>query len=89
MTTEKVTMKCLICEKDVPASPHKWCIDDATCWRSRGNYGSTVFDPIDGNVYLEAIICDSCLKEKKSFIQEVRTKTTTEVIERKEPDFSP
>ena len=34
---------------------------DAVVFIARGNYGSTVFDPMDGS-YLEVNICDDCVK---------------------------
>lgn len=60
-------MICFICEKDLkvalygdPETPPK----DATVWYAKGNYGTTVFDPIGSNRRLEAYICDECLKSR-------------------------
>jgi hypothetical protein len=39
--------------------------NDGVVFHARGNYGSTVFDPLDGT-YLEVLICDDCLVEHKS-----------------------
>lgn len=53
---------------------------DATVWTSQGNYGSTLFDPMDGT-YLDLFVCDPCLKKRKKrlvWIAEER-KTTTKV----------
>ena len=34
-----------------------------TVFRAYGNYGSTVFDPIDAS-YLDIVICDGCLTDR-------------------------
>lgn len=39
---------------------------DATCWTSRGNYGSTILDQSPGEPSLEIIICDPCLYERRA-----------------------
>jgi len=45
------------------------CPDDATVWRSWGNYGSTVYDPQNSNEFLELVLCDNCLKQKASKVR--------------------
>jgi len=44
---------------------------DATIWRSYGNFGSTIFDPLD-NEYLQVYVCDECLKKKQKLVQKYR-----------------
>jgi hypothetical protein len=34
-----------------------------TVFRTYGNYGSSVFDPMDAS-YLEVVVCDRCLKSR-------------------------
>jgi len=46
---------------------------DATIWRSRGNYGSTVWDSCS-SAYLEAYICDDCLKKNSERVYTVTPK---------------
>lgn len=58
---------CLVCGKPLdPAIPpgvhdrsHNQP-DEAVVFRAHGQYGSTVFDPMDGT-YLEINICDNCV----------------------------
>jgi hypothetical protein len=55
---------CLVCGSALePVSPE--CENQphyATVFSARGQYGSTVFDPMDGS-YLELNVCDRCLLE--------------------------
>jgi len=84
---------CLVCDKEVDvddAGRESGSIQpayNATVWRTWGNYGSTLFDPMLGDVYLEAVVCDNCLKAKKSQMELIRVRKRTEVVERKEPEF--
>jgi hypothetical protein len=76
---------CIICEKELESSvgftndmdfqdpPSK-----ATCFSSSGNFGSAVFDPMDGT-RIEISVCDDCLLWKKQFVIGFSTKTTIEV----------
>lgn len=36
--------------------------NDGLCFETKGHYGSTFFDPMDGSV-LEIVICDKCLRD--------------------------
>lgn len=49
-------------------------IDSALVFRSYGNFGSTVFDPLDGS-YIDIVVCDTCMVEyaKKTGITEVES----------------
>ena len=55
-------MKCIVCRKDLGDIPsgEQNHPKDGVVFQSHGNYGSTVFDPMDGT-YLEVNICDPCL----------------------------
>lgn len=57
-------LNCIVCNKELePAFPppieHNQPYG-GTSFTSRGHYGSTVWDPMDGT-YLEINICDECL----------------------------
>ena len=77
--------RCLICEKAIEAD--ELALHDATVWRTHGDYGSKVFDAVSDAVFLEAIVCDDCLVRKKQLIDEVAVRHTSEVVERRTPDF--
>ena len=58
------TLPCIVCKKGLE-SFDSGSINhaiDANSFQTRGQYGSAVFDPIDGT-FLEVNICDSCLVE--------------------------
>jgi hypothetical protein len=80
-----MTKRCLICEREIETGAIS--ISNATIWNTRGNYGSGVFDPLDSGVFLEAIICDTCLVRKKGLVEEVVVREWTEVIERRPADL--
>jgi len=77
--------RCLICEIEVETDAIG--ISGATIWTSSGNYGSGVYDPANGSVFLEAILCDACLIRKRDLVEEVIVKQSTEVVERRRPIF--
>jgi hypothetical protein len=80
-----MTKRCLICEKEIAADAV--AVYNATIWTSQGNYGSGVYDPADGGLFLEALICDSCLVRKKGLVEELVVKQPREVVERRPPSF--
>ena len=80
-----MTKRCLICEGEIASDAI--IVHNATVWRCQGNYGSGVYDPADGGVFLEALICDSCLIRKKALVEEVVVKQPREVVERHPPSF--
>lgn len=80
-----MTKHCLVCEKEIEGDDV--AVHDATVWRSHGDYGSKVYDPLAGDVFLEAFVCDNCLLKKKALIEEVVVQRTTEVVERRSPTF--
>jgi hypothetical protein len=79
-------MVCFVCDKNLGAAMTG---DDcgpeippsgATVWYTGGNYGTTVFDPMNSNKRLEAYVCDECLKERAArvytVVQHVKTEKT-------------
>lgn len=61
---------CIVCGVEVdnldiayPENPKAVHPIGGTVFRTYGNYGSTVFDPMDAS-FLEIVICDSCLKSR-------------------------
>ncbi len=77
--------RCLICENEIRADDT--VVYNATVWTSQGNYGSGVYDPLDGKVFLEAFICDACLIMKKDLIEEAVVTQPREVVERRPANF--
>lgn len=65
---------CFCCEKSIGHAGPKvedWFSnppEDATYWRTCGNYGSTVFDGQFIGEQLEMYICDECLKKKAHLV---------------------
>lgn len=80
-----MTNRCLICEREIQTDAISVC--GATVWHSPGNYGSAVYDPIDGSTFLEAYVCDDCLQRKKGLVQEVVVERTEKVVARRPPVF--
>jgi hypothetical protein len=63
-------LKCIACDKtlnpcrdETPLQP----IGGIMCY-SQGNYGSTVFDSIDGSETLHFVLCDACIKKKRGSV---------------------
>jgi hypothetical protein len=61
----KYALNCFRCDKllenvwdHVENQPY-----DGTTFITRGHYGSTFFDPMDHNSWLEINICDECLNK--------------------------
>jgi hypothetical protein len=80
-----MTKRCLICEKEVVVSDLG--PSDATIWTSPGNYGSAVYDPLREGAFLEALVCDKCLLQKRALVEEVRIRHPEPLVERRAPDF--
>ena len=59
---------CIVCGYE-PDTAFHGCTSNqpykATTFLSRGHYGSTFFDPMDGT-YIEINVCDVCLERAKS-----------------------
>lgn len=82
-------VKCFKCNQKVEADKFNSKFPDsigivygATFWRSCGNYGSTIYDPMSGTEYLEIIICDECLKgaAQKKQVTQVVFKTVKKIV---------
>lgn len=59
-------MKCFVCGQELEeVLPETGTPYRGTLFQTRGHYGSTFFDPMDGS-YLELVVCDDCLERKKS-----------------------
>jgi hypothetical protein len=58
-------LPCLACGKPsrpaMPGGGRHSPPSDALLFLTYGNYGSTVFDPVTGEEYLLAVICDACV----------------------------
>lgn len=80
-----MTKRCLICENAIEADT--LTVYNATVWTCQGNYGSAIYDPVSGGVFLEAVICDACLVRRKDSIEEVTVTRPPDVIERSPPSF--
>lgn len=80
----KIERFCIICNKDVAPGMEDDAFSTppsgAVVWQAHGNYGTELFDPMDGNQYLECFICDECLKSKSSKVFHVKTKKDIEYI---------
>lgn len=63
MTETPKTLRCIKCEKQM-RNFSNGCHqpDNGLGFHTRGAYGSTYFDPMDGS-YLELSICDDCVQE--------------------------
>jgi hypothetical protein len=68
---------CFVCGKAMKPSCDESCAFDpheipllppsnGTYFRSSGNYGSTVFDPMTGKKTLHIVVCDDCLNKFKN-----------------------
>ncbi len=93
MTT---TLPCIVCDKPLKSAFQEQDLlketrrtttsnqpSNGTCFQSHGNYGSTVFDPVVGNIFAELNLCDECWKIKKAdgAIKIFNVRTTHEYIE--------
>jgi uncharacterized protein (DUF2225 family) len=63
-------INCIVCNKEMknwdeayPDESNRVHPLDGTVFRTYGNYGSSVFDPMD-STFLEITICDPCLESK-------------------------
>lgn len=65
----QAALPCIVCDQPmtrVQQDGYEWQANDGLIGEARGNYGSTVFDPITGTVTLFFVICDECMVEKAS-----------------------
>ena len=79
----KTTCECLVCKKileiegDDRNSTIPMVYSGIAC-RADGNYGSTIFDPIDKQEFLRFFICDECLKERAGLVEHFEVKHKVE-----------
>ena len=76
------SLRCISCDKDVEFD-HKGEVDNCIpsinsgLWcRARGNYGSSIYDPMDsyGDEFLAFILCDECAVKKQDNIIHAKLK---------------
>lgn len=63
-TAPFATLPCICCGKQLESAMGDHADNQpyaGTTFHSRGHYGSTVFDPMDGS-FLEVNVCDECMK---------------------------
>jgi hypothetical protein len=71
-----VTLDCIVCDKPLEAAvpdPVQTGVNQpyaGTSFHSYGHYGSTIFDPMDGQ-FIEINVCDECLERKRGREQNV------------------
>lgn len=65
-------LPCILCQT-LPLKDKFTILHGALECRAHGNYGSTVYDPMDNRTYLTFNICDNCIKTlgDRGFIREV------------------
>jgi hypothetical protein len=78
--------QCLVCDKEIETDPKCESIAyGATVWRATGNYGSALYDPIGdcypGKEWLEAYVCDDCLKKKGKVVSHIVTIPAKPIME--------
>lgn len=83
--TNEDTLDCAICGSEVEWNGCPGMINNpcATVFNAFGNYGSTMFDPMDSS-YLEINICDECLetlKQKRRVLHGNSTKKIEKKVE--------
>lgn len=82
-------LPCIVCGKNVELSkargPNNWAATSTgVVAHAAGNYGSTLFDPMDvGRVseFLRIVICDDCLEARSSRVQYVKAVSQSHKIE--------
>ncbi len=79
-------LKCICCEKELqPVTVDEDCYQpfDGLVCETFGNYGSTVFDPIEPEYRgscLMFFLCDSCLTVKKNIVYFVEVAKDAEPV---------
>ncbi len=72
-------LTCLVCGKRLESVNDELQPYDGVICLTGGNYGSTVFDPMNGSTALYFVLCDQCLVAKKDYIYLVRGDAPPEV----------
>lgn len=91
--TPQTVLPCIVCghkPEPVDHGPQADVVNQpygATVFDTHGQYGSTVFDPIDAPECLEINVCDMCLRERKDrVLLRVDTRRVESKYEWWEPD---
>lgn len=64
---------CFKCGKELESIfPDKFQAYAGTQFISYGHYGSTLFDPMNENEYIEIVICDKCLSENANNVSHTK-----------------
>lgn len=80
---------CISCDKTLEKDPHGSdftgqdvipSIYGAVIFRGTGNYGSTVYDPMDGGHFLEVYLCDECILKKAEKIFHITSERKREEV---------
>lgn len=84
-------VNCFCCNNELAAEPSDnpmviTPVYDGLIFRSIGNYGSTVFDPMPTRVegILQVVICDNCIKVKANRatkLHNIKRETTAKSVE--------
>jgi hypothetical protein len=64
-------LPCIICQT-LPLQDKFTMLHGALECRAYGNYGSTIYDPVDNRTYLRFNLCDNCMEtlSAKGLVQE-------------------
>lgn len=80
------SLPCIVCGevlRDTEVSEeHNVIPYDGITFEGHGNYGSRLFDPLDGS-YLIMVLCDSCAKERGDRIIHIAYKRNVPVVHMK------
>jgi hypothetical protein len=79
-------MQCFLCQRPIQADDQG--VYDATLWRTGGNFGSRVYDPLTEGTFLEIAICDGCLAARKHLVEEVVTVHRVDEVSRRPAELS-
>lgn len=84
--SEIVEVSCFKCGKQIKKEYHNndptalSAVHNGLIFRTSGNYGSTIFDPITIEEYLEVIICDDCCKVNKESIKHISNIKRSQIV---------
>ena len=94
MTKKKVA--CFLCGKKLKTEEREnkdpsliGIVYDGIIFRATGNYGSSVFDPMPDDGFLEIIICDECVTKEASKIKRVKNIRRYVTVEADIGEFDP
>lgn len=82
-------MKCFKCEKELSCETyegqepfHSWDMPSgAVVFDGGNNYGSRLYDSIDGDLMVRILVCDECLRQGQGLIQHRNYINQTVVLE--------